>query len=372
MSSMETKSSHLEIPMYIFTSFVVSKLLSYSQMNINTRTMKRKQTYPKCSLNPLKMVKSTCQDIVHLATSVFIDASALVQAAEELATTDLESLVSGVNWNENNWHYCEDADRSGPKTCQYIFVLDALNFCFWPTQDLEYDYLASALKEVFMKDEKNFDADFLKNMNEDTLKSWFPRFEIPLLHARMCRLQELGTVLSEKFDGLACNVVFSAENDAVALVRIITENFPGFRDAYVNPKSGDYVHFYKRAQILVGDIWAAYDRPKEGHQYYLRNMEELTTFADYRVPQLLRNMGILKYNPELEKIIDNYKIIECGSTVEMEIRASTIIAVDMLHKILLSKGFHIKVIELDWLLWQKGEKIKDTIKPHHRTLTIFY
>ena len=101
-------------------------------------------------------------------------------------------------------------------------------------------------------------------------------------------------------------------------------------------------------------------------------MEELTTFADYRVPQLLRNMGVLKYDVELEKKVDSCKLIKFGSAVEIEIRASTIVAVDMLHRLLLSKGFHIMVIELDWLLWQKGEKIKNSIKPHHRTLTTFY
>ena len=36
-------------------------------------------------------------------------------------------------------------------------------------------------------------------------------------------------------------------------------------------------------------------------------------------------------------------------------------AVDMLHKILLSRGFQILVIELDWLLWQRAEQMKDCI-----------
>lgn len=363
----------LSVPLFLFSSLTIAGFLPWfrAQMGATTTTDAKAKKSPN-TINHVELVKTTCQEIVHVSKSVFIDASAIIKAAEELVDADLESSVSKVNWNEGGWHYCEDASTSGPKTCQYIFVLDALNFCFWPVQDLEYDYLASALKEAFIKDERIFEADFLKNIHEETLQSWFPRFKLPLLNARVNRLREIGAVLSEKYDDLACNVVLSAENDAVALVRIIIENFPGFRDAYVHPKSGEYVHFYKRAQILVGDIWAAYGRPEEGHQYYLSNMEELTTFADYRVPQLLRNMGILKYNVELENLVDNCELIECGSAVEMEIRASTIIAVDMLHKILLSRGFQILVIELDWLLWQRAEQMKDCIKPHHRTLTIFY
>lgn len=34
----------------------------------------------------------------------------------------------------------------GPLTAQYTLVLDALNFCFWPAQDLEYEDLAKGLR----------------------------------------------------------------------------------------------------------------------------------------------------------------------------------------------------------------------------------
>jgi hypothetical protein len=30
------------------------------------------------------------------------------------------------------------------------------------------------------------------------------------------------------------------------------------------------------------------------------------------------------------------------------------------------------VLECDWLLWQMGEDMKDSILPHHRTLSIYY
>ena len=58
--------------------------------------------------------------------------------------------------------------------------------------------------------------------------------------------------------------------------------------------------------------------------------------------------------------------------MESEIRAATIQAVEQLQHKLQTKGYGIKVIELDWLLWQIGEDNKDNLKPHHRTLTVFY
>jgi hypothetical protein len=67
---------------------------------------------------------------------------------------------------------------------------------------------------------------------------------------------------------------------------------------------GRLVHFYKRAQILVGDLWAAYGRPllSDLHTdatctkktiYGFSDMDQLTMFADYRVPQILRFLGVI-------------------------------------------------------------------------------
>lgn len=39
-------------------------------------------------------------------------------------------------------HFCD----GGPLTAQYLLVVDALNFCFWPDGELEYEHLAGGLK----------------------------------------------------------------------------------------------------------------------------------------------------------------------------------------------------------------------------------
>ena len=97
-------------------------------------------------------------------------------------------------------------------------------------------------------------------------------------------------------------------------------------------------------------------------------------FADYRVPQILRAMNCMIYTPELSHKIDNHHIIPYGSEEEVEIRALTVVAVDKLQKSLLKRGLNLKVIEVDWLLWQRGEveATAGRILPHHKTNTIFY
>jgi hypothetical protein len=145
----------------------------------------------------------------------------------------------------------------------------------------------------------------------------------------------------------------------------------GFRDTVVY--KGALIHFYKRAQILIGDIWAAYGRSLDPNdKYSFHDLNELTMFADYRVPQILRHMGILQYSPALAAIVDSKQEVLFASDEETEIRAATIIAVELLQQELFRQGLGLLVIEVDWLLWQWGEKVKDDIEPHHRTLTIYY
>lgn len=150
----------------------------------------------------------------------------------------------------------------------------------------------------------------------------------------------------------------------------------GFRDTSIY--NGRLIHFYKRAQILVADLWGAYKQPKDPyHPCCFHDIQELTMFADYRIPQILRQIGILEYSPELTLAIDSLEEIPFGSKQEVEIRACTVVAVEMLHHELLctsSEWVGRPVLELDWLLWQWGEeRCRDAdMPPHHRTQTIYY
>ena len=51
-------------------------------------------------------------------------------------------------------------------------------------------------------------------------------------------------------------------------------------------------------------------------------------FADYRVPQILRNMNILTYSPALAAQVDAKVEVAFGSDCETEIRAATVVCVD--------------------------------------------
>lgn len=339
-------------------------------------------------MNPLICVRNSCNDVVTSSSYVKININKIDQFATELVSSSgSSSNNNNVEWDSSGWHYNQDALTDGPLTCQYIFVMDSLNFCFWPANGLEYDTLAVSLKNVLESNSNAFDAVNLMSIDENILQSWFPTHTIPLLSERVLRLRELGYSLYEYFDGLAVNVVKKCNNSAVKLVTLILQYFQGYRDTSVY--KGKLVHFYKRAQILVGDVWAAYGKKINVSSstaisststaasttsiFSFHDLKELTMFADYRVPQILRHMNILEYSQSLSDRIDKYIEIPFGSEEEIEIRACTVIAVEQIQQMLVSRyNVNYLSLEIDWLLWQKGEAIKDDILPHHRTLTIYY
>lgn len=340
-------------------------------------------------MDPLASVLKSCTDVVEQLSSskggVSIVDAAIDSYAKEIvqqckskpgeqAPNVFTSFNDGgaVEWETSGIHYSLDVAALGPLTVQYIFVLDAMNFCFWPSPGFEYDTLALALKQVLEKDPSAFSAANLANMAPETLAAFFPTDKpIPNILERVDRLREVGTVLSAEFGGLAANMVKAANGSAVSLVKLILMHFPGFRDTVVY--KGRLVHFYKRAQILVADIWGAYGRPRDpSHPYCFSEVERITMFADYRVPQILRHVGILQYDPELAAAVDAHQEVPFGSNAETEIRACTVVAVERLQRALGQGELTLLALEVDWLLWQRGEDMKDRIAPHHRTLTIYY
>jgi hypothetical protein len=70
------------------------------------------------------------------------------------------------------------------------------------------------------------------------------------------------------------NVISKAKNSAPGLVNVLVDYFPCFRDEVKFERKT--VQFLKRAQIFVGDLWAAF----RGEGYGMFNdIEKLTMFA---------------------------------------------------------------------------------------------
>jgi hypothetical protein len=97
------------------------------------------------------------------------------------------------------------------------------------------------------------------------------------------------------------------------------------------------------------------------------DISDLTAFADYRLPQLLRTVRVFVYSEELAQAVDSLRELPAGSAFEVEIRAATVVAVEQLKARLSASA-----IEIDHKLWHEGERLIAKMKPHHRVRTIFY
>jgi hypothetical protein len=119
----------------------------------------------------------------------------------------------------------------------------------------------------------------------------------------MARVQ-VGAVLVQSFSGSAAVLVKRAQKSAVKLVDLIAASFPGYRDQAVY--RGMQVFFYKRAQIFVADVFGAFKGKGLG---YFHDMDQLTMFADYRVPVVLEKLGgILNLTPLLKERVRSFQV----------------------------------------------------------------
>ena len=267
------------------------------------------------------------------------------------------------------------------KTVAYFLVLDTLNFCFWPlpgtpiweiTMDLEplsgYYGLAASLKRAVLSGIPLDNAGYLASMNLAELERILDgRGELQLMQERLRSLQELGRVLLDSFGGEAWKLVDAAGGSALELARLLARSLHSFNDQAVY--LGREVFFYKRAQILAADLFGAFGGKKWGE---FSDVEQLTAFADYKLPQVLRHLGIFQYSKELARKIDSMSLIPAGSLEEIEIRANTVWAVELLRQELSRSGKERRAYELDWILWNLGQDDAFRKKPYHRTVTIFY
>ena len=324
--------------------------------------------------NPCTYVKESTLKIIPYMEHVKVDKNNLQKFITDLLNN--ENALKYPKWSETHF----DSTSVPLETLlRYIFVIDTLNYCFWPNEGFEYFSLAKNLYETLKMNENFFEVENLVNIKPEQLKENIFKGDFNLINERARMIREVFTIIKNCYNGSCINFVKECDKDATKLVKKIIDEFCCFRDHAIY--NGEQIFFYKRAQILVSDIHLAYLDIKEAKKDNKENdiinftdetISQLTMFADYRVPQILKAEGILKYDEHLTELINNKKEIPHGSKEEVEIRAATIQAVEQIKNLLKEKGKNVMSIQVDVYLWEEGEKIKDKIEPHHRTLSIFY
>ncbi len=312
-----------------------------------------------------------------------------VGGAEQRADAINRVPTAGPMW-DTRYHFFDGTER----TVNWLLLLDALNFCFWgekgqPRWSIEYKgerlngywAEAAALTRAVEEGYPLWDARYLSEISNADMAAIFrgaPALEtsagnpataigIPLFEQRVANAREVGRVLLERFDGQFSHVIEEAAGSAVRLALLLVEYFPSFRD--VASFRGQAVLFYKRAQICVADLRAGF-----GGQHWgaLSDVDQLTIFADYKLPQLLRHFGVLEYHPTLAERIDRQELLEPGGEEEVQIRAATVWACEFLRQtISAATDETLTAADIDAQLWLLSQDIPN-MRPYHRVRTIYY
>lgn len=191
------------------------------------------------------------------------------QVVKAIVTKELD-----INLFSQHQYHPSAADKNA---IEWIFVIDTLNFCFWTPDNNDkwqvcgetgYFALCAALKRACNNGIDITNAHFYSKITldelTDILRGDDNATQVPLLAERVKCLHEVGTTLLEKYDGKFENCVIEADHSARRLLRIITDEFPSYRDEA--EWNGVGVSLYKRAQILIGDLVSSHKMSKKQNQ----------------------------------------------------------------------------------------------------------
>ncbi|OGH90947.1 MAG: hypothetical protein A2507_05090 [Candidatus Magasanikbacteria bacterium RIFOXYD12_FULL_33_17] len=260
----------------------------------------------------------------------------------------------------------------------FLLIFNSLNFSYWGKPKWEITYqgqkikggsycMITSLGKAIENDFSILDAKYLSQISENDLaKILEGTIEIPLFQERLQIIREVGKSLLANFSGNFFNLIKQSNNDSQKIIELLIKYFPSFKDE-TNYK-GQQIYFYKRAQILINDISQTSKEPF----CKIKNIEELTACADYKVPFVLRRLGILEYNEQLSHKIDNNIELKKDSEEEIEIRANTVWANEIIKQKVQEKFPDITAIQINDALWLEGRKDFPNDKPHHLTRTTAY
>lgn len=316
-------------------------------------------------------VRESTRYVVENAQMVQINENAIMSFAQKMSLSDFERT--------------EYADGDDELTTEQLialtFVFQAACYSFWgnPKWTVVHDdgkkidgsrAMLSCFRRAVTLGTPLLDAGYLKSMTIHELANILKgNIEIPLLQDRHAMLRQLGEVITGSYDGSFTSFVDAANWDAPSLTHRLVSELPEIFDDQAE-YLGRHIFFYKRAQLV----------PAKLHDYWrvgkiaqkISVIEQLTAFADYKIPQLLRQLGILVYTPELEQMIDGQVELEPSSPAEIEIRASTVWAIEKLRTQLEERFGRLSAAQVDTAVFLLSRDDNNVTKPYHHTRTVWY
>ena len=273
-----------------------------------------------------------------------------------------------------NSDYLDLENFSQEQILFYLILCESLNFCYWDSDikwKIEYRdewYSGSfglfyAISKAIKNGYNLLNIEYLENITIEELDEIFKgTTSIPLLKERF----EIIKQLVSEYKQISNITQSMSANSDIELLNNIVNHFSNFRD--ISLYKGREIYFFKRAILLVGDLILNISSISKS----VKNDDNMTGCADYKIPQVLRHLGILEYSDDLTTLIDERQEIQHDSEMEVEIRANMLYAIELIKEKLHQNGIDMNSVQIDNALWllSKNKAFKD--KTHHLTRTIYY
>ncbi|KAH9022335.1 hypothetical protein EDB85DRAFT_376397 [Lactarius pseudohatsudake] len=394
-------------------------------------TFEKQNESPPDATNPVVLsadfVLESVDDIVQ------INEDGVAAAARYVGERLVKDGYTPRTWHTHPLHMCppEPYDPAHPgtrATLDWIFLISSLNFSFWSQYDgtdccygvewrkgwgsdhrvvhTGYWSLVAALDRALEEGIPITDPTFYASeercpdsLIEHVFRAAPQAIEgIPLLRERIAIMREVGAILCAGFGGSFQGFIEAFQRrhnydaSGLQLAQMVTDTFPSFRDEH--RFEGRRIFFWKRAQILTAETWAAFSPAPAGgaeqhvpHPLFPRGIAQLTMFADYRVPQILHHLRLLTYAPALVHTLRARELLVSGvSREEVAIRAASIVAVERVAAALRTDGGSggaVSSVLIDFFLWDLAKRIEEgedriegvktqPMLPAHRTRSIWY
>ena len=308
----------------------------------------------------LEEIIKSCNYVSENSKYVKINENKLREFAESMEQVKTDHWLSFSPYNL--------LDLSIETIVNFLLVYESIDFSFWgnPKWTIQADSVnedgSIALLYAILRYVKENNTDFSEISKEEFAKILKGNVEIPLFEERYKIIRNVSKIVTEKMKGNFYEYVKDITSD-IELFDLIIRNFPSFKDERTyNCKT---IYFYKLAQLLTSDILHIREL-KEGIKV---DYSHLVGCSDYKIPQVMRGLGILEYNEELANIIDKKEEIKQNSIYEVEIRANMLIVIDLIKRKLNDR---VCAIDINDYIWGQGKNNSINLKPYHLTRTTNY
>lgn len=251
----------------------------------------------------------------------------------------------------------------------FAICLDAVNFGsgWWPTIRKRPGHsgfftIAAGLTERF-RERGPWPAAELTRLSSADLAAVFSQDpEHSLMADFATSLRDVGSHLLADHGGSFEALVDAAEGSAVALADLLA-GWDAFAD--VSTYEERQVPFFKRAQLAAADL-------ERAGVASFADLDRLTAFADNLVPHVLRVDGVLRLDPTLTAAIEAGELLPHGSPEEVELRACSVHAVELLVAATRRGDRPLTAADVDATLWNRGRAARYKALPRPRSRNTAY